>query len=156
MSNVFAMAGSQIFIGTTAAASSASDFSSDSYTEITPAETIGDFGDTATDVKFLGIGDSRARHLKGSLDAGTIQLTCGRDDTDPGQLACLAAFTSPLDFNFKVLWNNAATLGGTKGVTYFRGKVMSKKNVNGTGPDNVLKRLFDIGINSAQVEIEPT
>lgn len=153
---IFAMAGSKIYIGTTAAASDETEFAADSYTEITPAETIGDFGDTATDVKFLGIGDSRAQHLKGSKDAGTVQLTCGRDDTDAGQIACLAAFASPLDFNFKVEWNNAATLMGTKGITYFRGKVMSKKLVNGTGPDNVLKRQFDIGINTDQVEVEPT
>jgi hypothetical protein len=153
---IFAMAGSKIYIGTTAAAASETEFAADSYTEITPAETIGDFGDTATDVKFLGIGDSRAQHLKGSKDAGTIQLTCGRDDTDAGQIACVSAFASPLDFNFKILWNNAATLGGTKGVTYFRGKVMSKKLVNGTGPDNVLKRQFDIGINTDQIEVEPT
>jgi hypothetical protein len=153
---IFAMAGSKIYIGTTAAADDETEFAADSYTEIKPAETIGDFGDTATDVKFLGIGDSRAQHLKGSKDAGTIQLTCGRDDTDSGQLACVAAFASPLDFNFKIEWNNAATLMGSKGVTYFRGKVMSKKLVNGTGPDNVLKRQFDIGINTDQIEVEPT
>lgn len=153
---IFAMAGSKIYIGTTAAASDETEFAADSYTEIKPAETIGDFGDTATDVKFLGIGDSRAQHLKGSKDAGTIQLTCGRDDTDAGQQACVAAFDSPLDFNFKIEWNNAATLMGTKGITYFRGKVMSKKLVNGTGPDNVLKRQFDIGINTDQIEVEPT
>lgn len=156
MSQIFAMAGSQIFIGTTAAASDETDFAADSYTEITPAETIGDFGDVATDVKFLGIGDARAQHLKGSFDAGQMQLTCGRDDNDAGQIACLAAVLSPLDYNFKVLWNNAATLMGTKGVTYFRGKVMSKKFVNGTGPDNVLKREFTIGINTAQINILPT
>lgn len=153
---IFAVAGAKIYIGTTAAASDETEFAADSYTEITPAETIGDFGDTATDVKFLGIGDARAQHLKGSRDAGQMTLSVGRDDTDAGQIACLAAFDSALDFNFKIVWNNAATLMGTKGVTYFRGKVMSKKNVNGTGPDNVMKREFAIGINTAQVEVEPT
>jgi hypothetical protein len=111
--SIFATAGAKVYIGTTAAidftsyASALAAFAADTYVEVKPAETIGDFGDTATDVKFLGVSDSRAQHLKGSKDAGTQSLTFGYDATDPGQVAMKAAFLSPQDFNFKVLFNDA-------------------------------------------------
>lgn len=153
---IFATAGTKVYIGTTAAASTESDYAADTWTEIGTTEGIGDFGDTATDVPFKGLGDTRVQHLKGSFDAGNMALVCGRDDSDAGQQACISAFADPLDYNWKVLWNNAATSGGTKGITYFRGKVMDKKVVNGTGPDNVMRRQFTVGINTVQIEVAPT
>jgi hypothetical protein len=156
MSNIFALAGAKFYIGTTTAAADETDFAADTYVEVGSSETIGDFGDTAQDIQFTGLGDQRTQHLKGSFDAGTLQLTCARDDADPGQQAMLAAFADPLDYNFKIQWNNKATLAGTGGVTYFRGKVMSKSLTNGTGPNNVARRQFNIGINSEQIEVEPT
>lgn len=111
--NIFALAGAKFYLGTTAAidftsgATALAAFEADTYVEVTPMETIGDFGDTATDVKFLGIGDKRARHLKGSQDAGVQTLTAGFDATDLGQIAMKAAFNSPQDFNAKVVFNDA-------------------------------------------------
>jgi len=110
---IFATAGSKFYLGTTASvdfttyASALAAFAADSYTEVTPMETIGDFGDSSTDVKFLGIGDSRAQHLKGSKDAGVQTLTAGFDATDDGQIAMKAAYLSPQDFNAKIVFNDA-------------------------------------------------
>ncbi|RWB66575.1 hypothetical protein [Mesorhizobium sp.] len=110
---IFATAGAKFYIGTTldvdftSYASALADFQADTYTEVTPMETIGDFGDSSTDVKFLGIGDSRARHLKGSKDAGVQQLTAGFDASDAGQVAMKAAYLSPQDFNAKIVFNDA-------------------------------------------------
>lgn len=110
---IYATAGAKFYIGTTASvdftdySSALADFAADSYTEVKPSETIGDFGDTSTDVKFLGIGDSRAQHLKGSKDAGTQNLVFGFDAADAGQIAMKAAYASPQDFNAKVVFNDA-------------------------------------------------
>ncbi|TGU44633.1 hypothetical protein EN788_22210 [Mesorhizobium sp. M2D.F.Ca.ET.145.01.1.1] len=110
---IFATAGAKFYLGTTLAvdfttySSALANFAADTYVEVKPMETIGDFGDTSTDVKFLGIGDSRARHLKGSSDAGVQQLIAGFDATDLGQIAVKAAKASPQDFNAKILFNDA-------------------------------------------------
>jgi len=113
---IYATAGSKVYLGTTAAidftsyATALAGFAADSYTEIKPSETIGDFGDTFTDVKFLGVGDSRAQHLKGSKDGGVQQRTFGFDATDPGQIATKAAFASPNDYNHKIVFNDTPSV----------------------------------------------
>lgn len=239
---IYALAGAKFSIGTSAAidfttpATALAAFVADTYLEVKPSETIGDFGDTATDVPFTGLGDQRTQHLKGTFDGGTVQLTCGYDAGDAGQNAMRAAFKSPNDFNFKVAYNDAPTpysagvavtiaspgvftqanhgfiaddtvkfsttgalptgltagttyyviaaglttgayevsltKGGTAvvttgtqsgvhtatsvpspSVTYWRGKVMSFKRVNGTGPNNVIKLQCDVSINTDQIEV---
>lgn len=154
--SLFTAADAHVYIGTTADASDETDFAADTYTEITPVETIGDFGDQAQDVTFTGITDSRTQHVKGSTDAGTMQLTCAWKASDAGQIALKAAFDSPLDYNFKVVFNDPATVNGTGTTVYFRGKVMSFRRVLGTGPNNVIKLQANVGINSDQIEVAPT
>lgn len=113
---IYATAGARVYIGTTASVDFTSSttalasFVADSYTEIKPSETLGDFGDTSTDVKFLGIGDSRAQHLKGSKDGGMQTRTFGFDATDPGQIALKAAYASPNDYNHKITFNDTPTV----------------------------------------------
>lgn len=154
---IYSLAGAKVSIGSARSTKPASvaDFT-DTYTQIGETETLSDFGDTAADVPFTGLTDGRTQHLKGTLDGGTADITCGRDDADAGQAAVRAALASPLDYNFKIEWNNAATAGGTGGITYFSGKVMATPLVNGTGPNNVMKRKFTIGVNSAQYDVAPT
>lgn len=153
---VYSAAGLAFHIGTVLDASTQSEFAADSYTEVLEVESVGDFGDSAADVPFTSLKDARTRHLKGSKDAGVVSVICGRDNANSGQDAMRSAFDSNFDFNFKVVWPNRITSGGTDGVTYFRGKVMSRSNVNGTGPNNVLRQQFNIGITSALVEVDPT
>lgn len=154
---IFALAGATFAIGTTKAAADATTFAADTYSTVGEAESITDFGDTATDVAFTGLTDARTQHLKGTVDGGTMTLVCARDDADAGQAALLAAFDSNLDYNFKITWNNAITpTTGTKGVTYWRGKVMERKLTNGSGPNNVMKRTFMISVNTAQVDVAAT
>lgn len=153
MADIFAVAGAKVYIGTTTAAADETDFAADTYTEIGLVETIGDFGDTAADVTFTGLSDQRTQHLKGSFDAGTMQLTCGRDDSDAGQAALISAFASPQPYNFKIEWNDGDGTPDSGSVSYFRGRVMSKSLTNGTGPNNVARRQFNIGISSEILDI---
>jgi hypothetical protein len=147
--------GVQIFIGTTVAAENLSQFLSDSYTLIGETEDLGEFGDEAEEVTFASLADGRLRKLKGVRNAGTMALIVGDDPADAGQSALIVAEASVLDYNFKVVLNDPLTDGGTPSEHYFRGKVMSKRLAVGT-VNNVLRRTFNIGVNSAIIEVDPT
>lgn len=151
MASKYTLAGTVVSIGTTAAidftsaTTAKTAFAADTYTVIGGTETISDFGDTATDVSFTGLGDSRTEHLKGSTDGGTLEITCADDTTDAGQAAVLAA-SSPTDqgeYNLKIAYQNGD-------VGYIKGPIMGFSRVNGTGPNNVAKRKFTIGNNHGE------
>lgn len=143
-------AGAKIYIGTTVAATNLSGFEADTYTEIKEVEDLGEFGDESAEVEFTSIGDSRKRRYKGTRDAGVLELVCGRDPLDPGQVAALAAEQVKDAYNFKVVVNDAP-VGGTPTTYYFRALVMSAKNSFGT-VDNIVKVTFNLAINSAIIE----
>jgi hypothetical protein len=153
---LYTLAGTKVSIGTSAAVDFTgtnteilTDFAGDTYIVIGETETISDFGDTATDVTFTGLGDARTRHLKGSTDGGTAQITVGDQPTDAGQaavrLACVP--TNQAEYNVKFEWRNGD-------VSYIRGPLMGFGRVNGTGPNNVAKRQFSIS-NSYGEFIDP-
>ncbi len=102
----------------------------DAYTKIGGTETISDFGDTATDVTFTGVEDSRTEHLKGSTDGGSLEITCADDTTDPGQILVKAA-SAPTDqneYNIKLEYQNGD-------VGYIKGPIMGFSRVNGDRPE---------------------
>jgi hypothetical protein len=145
---LYSLAGTVVSIGTTAAIDFTSDssaktaFAADTYTAIAKTETLNDFGDTAADVAFTGLADSRTEHLKGSTDGGTVEITMGEVSTDSGQQAVKAAAAAGVqdEYNFKIAWPNGDT-------AYYRGPVMAFSRVNGTGPNNVMKRKFSFSNN---------
>jgi hypothetical protein len=147
--------GVQIFIGTTISAENLSQYLSDSYTEISEVEDLGEFGDEAEEVTFASLADGRLRKLKGVRNAGTMALIVGDDPADAGQAALVTAEADVLDYNFKVVLNDKLTDSGTPSEHYFRGKVMSKRLAVGT-VNNVLRRTFNIGVNSEIIEVDPT
>lgn len=150
-------AGARLFIGTANSDRNSvlGDYQADSYIEVAEIEDMGEFGDESETVTFASLADGRTRKLKGTRDAGTMALVVGQDMTDEGQIAMEAAEASPLDFNFKVVLNDAITLGGTGSQHYFIGKVMSKRSNVGS-VNNVIRRNFSIGINSAITPVDPT
>lgn len=131
------------------------DYQADSYVEVGEIEDLGEFGDESERVKFTGLQDGRTRTLKGPRDAGEMPIVVGDDMTDEGQVAMAAAEASPLDFNFKVVLNDAVTIGGNGSEHYFIAKVFSKRRNVGQA-NNVVRRNFAIGINSAITEVNPT
>lgn len=154
--------GSKIYIGSASSIDTTQDnatviaaFAADSYTKIGEAEDIGEYGDEAEQLEFTALEDGRKRKLKGPKDAGTIAVVTGADPLDPGQIAMVAAEGSNLDFNFKVELNDAVSLSGTPSVDYFKGKVMSKRKGVGN-VSNIVRRTFNVGINSAVFEVAPT
>lgn len=148
--------GVQFFIGTTTVAENLSQFLTDTYTEVGEVEDLGEFGDESEAVTFASLADGRLQKLKGVRDAGTLALIVGADDADAGQDALIVAEAEDaLDFSFKVVLNDKATIGGTPSEHYFRGKVMSKRLGVGT-VNNVLRKTFNIGVNSAIISIDAT
>lgn len=124
----FATAGSKVYIGDELAMKSADfvegDFSSVTWTEITGLDTIGTFGDTSQSITQSIINEARDKTIKGTRNAGTLEISANIDYADAGQLAAIAAEKSTQDFAFKVEFNDAPT-GGTPSTRLFVGKVMS-------------------------------
>ena len=148
-------AGSKFFLGTTQAAVAQADFEADSYVEVGEVEDLGTIGDKASEQSFTALGDRRVRKVKTSYDAGTMSVKSGFDGSDDGQAALVAAFATDFDYNIRVELNDQLTIGGTPTILYFRGKVMSKPYTIGA-VTNIVRRTFDVGINSAIIEVPAT
>lgn len=152
-----AASGTRLFIGSVADSLSPdlADYQGDSYVEVEEVESVGDFGDASEAVNFIALSDARVRKLKGPRDAGTCPVVCGDFPGDPGQVALIAAEATPFDYHFKVVGNDALTLGGDNSESFFCAKVMGKKKSVGAA-NNVVKRTFDLGINSDIIEVAST
>lgn len=152
---IFATAGSKVFIGTVLAEKSvdfvASEFTAQLWVQINSLESIGSFGDAAETVQFKDIGKGRVTKLKGTRDAGTMELVAGIDYKDPGQIALLAAEKSIHDFAFKVEFNDAPD-GGTPSQRLFIAKVMSASEALDSA-DNVMKLNSSLAINSNIIRV---
>jgi len=153
--------GARFYIGTTqsidetSSVTALADFEADSYVEVGEVEDLGEFGDQSDEVNFTALGDGRVRKIKGPRNAGSMNLVVGSDSNDEGQDAMIAAEAQTLDYNFKVVANDAVTIGGNASVRYFRGKVMSKRENFGNA-SNVVRRTFAVGVNSAVYEVAAT
>ena len=150
----------KIYVGTTTAidfttdAGAIDDFEADTWKEVKNVEDLGEFGDESNEISYGVIGEGRMFRLKGARDAGTIALVCVRDAFDDGQRALIAAEKTSHDYNFKVEVGDDPA-GGTPTIYYFRALVMSAKNAFG-GVGDVVKTAFNIGVNSAILEVVAT
>jgi len=154
---IFASSGAMLYIGSQNSNRNTllADYQADSYVEVGEIESLGEFGDESGDITFTSLNDARVRHLKGPRDAGSMPIVVGDDMKDDGQTAMEAAEASPLDFNIKVVLNNAITIGGSGSQHFFIGKVMSKRRNVGDA-NAVTRKTFNVGINSAITEVDPT
>lgn len=156
MSGIFATAGSRVYIGQVMTAQSAdfvsSDFDGNSWIEIGWLENIGQFGDESAEITFDAINQARTQKLKGTRNAGNMELVMGIDTADLGQIALRAAEATPYDYGFKVEFNDEST-GGTPSVRYFIAKVMTAREQLDTA-NNVVKMAATLGINSNIVRVD--
>ncbi len=143
--------GTRIYVGAAvsiAAADTLVEFQAMSaWTEITPVESIGAFGDSANDVTFAAIGDSRVRHAKGARDAGRFDLVVAHDPIDAGQLALDAAQATNSQYAFRVDLPDSPGPTYTSSVLYFRALVQGNPMNIGTN-DNVIRKTYSIGLQS--------
>jgi Phage tail protein. len=147
---IFATNGTRIFVGPVIEVSDedlvAADFTALTYTIIGETSSIGSFGDTANEVTFASLTNGRQRRLKGTRDAGTLELTCGLDATDAGQLALKAGEKTTENYAFKVEFPSGA-------VRYF-GAMIGSAVENVSEVDNVLSLTTTLWVNSNIVAVE--
>lgn len=133
MSHLFATAGSKLFIGPVKAFNgtdfTASDFPEDgaealTFTEVGGTTNLGSAGDTANLITSDQIARQRTRKLKGTRNAGSMEVLCDLDYADAGQLALIAAEKTQSTYAFKLQFNDAPA-GGTPSIRYFVALVMS-------------------------------
>ena len=148
-------AGSRFFIGGAGEPADLAAFQAHSYIEVGEIENLGEVGDESQVVQFASLADGRMRKLKGVRDAGTMNIICGLDDSDAGQDAMIAAEAEPLNYAFKIQLNNPLTLGGTGGIKFYFGQVLSKR-INIGDVNNVIRYNFNVGVNSGLTEVDPT
>lgn len=116
------------------------------WVEVKQVESIGEFGDQATDVTFAALGDSRVRHAKGARDAGTMAIVVGHDPVDAGQLAITAAQETNDEYAFRVVLPDGPA-GMSDSERYLRGLVASAR-LNVGANDNVIRTTFNVLISS--------
>lgn len=160
MTNITTSANAEFAIGTTASidttdsTTAITDFETDSYEIVGEVESIPAFGDQVSAVNFTALSDNRVRKLKGSRDAGTIDLTVAFKVGDAGQVALKDALDDETqdDYNFRVEINDGTSAGSNTQV-YFFGKVMSRSVEVGSA-DNVIRATVQVAINSAIYQVD--
>ena len=154
MSDLFPVAGMRIYIGGVKATQStdfvASDFASESWTEIDGWETVGAFGDTAQLITTQLVNRNRDIKQKGTANAGSMQCQFAQIDGDAGQQALFAASvgTNKSNYAFRVDGNET----GTPSKRYFVGLAMGFAEQGGSA--NTIRMVqCQIEINSNVVRV---
>ena len=153
---VYATNGARLYIGGALAAKSTDfvqgDFSSQTWEEIGETESLGSVGDTAAEITFDSIPGQRTRRLKGTRNAGAMEVVCGIDYEDAGQQALIAAERTPHDYAFRLVFNGAPP-SGTPSERMFVAKVGSVAEALDSA-NNVMKLNTSLWVNSNVVKID--
>lgn len=153
---IYATAGSKLYIGAALAAKSTdfveADFTPQTWVEIGEIEGLGTLGDASTEISFDAISSQRTRRLKGTRNAGSMEVVAGLDYDDPGQLAVIAAEKTPHDYAFRLVLNDAPP-GGTPSERLFVAKVASAAEAL-DGANSVMKLNMTLWVNSNVVKVD--
>lgn len=153
---IYATNGSKLYIGAALAAKSTdfveADFASQTWVEIGEIEALGTLGDAANEISFDSISSSRTRRLKGTRNAGSMEVVAGLDYDDPGQLAVIAAEKTPHDYAFRLVLNDAPP-GGSPSERLFVAKVASAAEAL-DGANSVMKLNMTLWVNSNVVKVD--
>jgi hypothetical protein len=112
--SLFPVAGSHIYIGGVLSDKNAdfvaSDFTSQTWTEIDGWSQAGTIGDAGALITTPLINRGRDAKQKGTANAGSMQNIFAFNASDAGQLALIAASlpSNKNNYAFKILWNDAA------------------------------------------------
>lgn len=150
MAELYAVAGSKIYIGgvleTKAANFAAGDFSSQTWVEIDGWETMGSSGDASEVISTQLINRNRVIKQKGTANAGSYEMQFAVIDGDAGQVALKAARGTQDNYAFKVAYSSGE-------VEYFIALVMSHTKPGGNA-NTVLMLSATLEINSNIVEVD--
>lgn len=152
---IHATAGAKLFIGGTKPMPSedltASDFEGESWVEIKELESLGTVGDAAEEVEFAAIGQARTRRMKGTRSSAPMEIVCGIDYQDAGQLALIAAEKTSGNYAFKIEFPDAPA-GGTPSERMFVAIVGSAAEAYDTA-NSVMRLNASLWVNSNIVRV---
>lgn len=147
-------AGAKLYIATAAGTvpSTSGAYAALTYRECEQTEAIGALGDSTAEVTFTGLGDARTQKLKGSSDAGNLDVTMAFNSealtasptTGQGLLLAASNDTSSDNYRFK------RTLDGV--TEYFSGMVGSFV-IDVSGANNIVMLTSQIRVNSAIIRV---
>lgn len=153
---IYATNGAKLFIGGALASKSTdfilTDFASQTWVEIGETEALGSLGDASAEITFDSIAANRTRRLKGTRNAGSMEVVCGIDYDDPGQIALLAAEKTIFDYAFKLELNDAPP-SGTPSERYFVAKIGTAVEALDSA-NSVMKLQASLWINSNVVKVD--
>jgi hypothetical protein len=106
-------AGTSLYIGTTASVAA-----TDTYQLVGEVVNIPEYGRQYNVVKHNPLSTRGTLKVKGSYDDGEISVELAKDASDLGQQALITALDADLDYNFKIVFNDAvAAVAATVTVT---------------------------------------
>ncbi|MHA6692048.1 phage tail tube protein [Devosia sp. A449] len=148
-----AAAGTKLFISSMPIASSAAlaVYEAAIYVEVKGIEDLGEFGDEAEVVTFTTLEDSRVRKLKGTSNAGAIELVVGRNAADPGQIALRAATKTRDTYGFKIELDDAPAAGEPS--TFYMAALVMSGRVSVGEANDVVRQTFNLEIDSEPLEV---
>lgn len=150
----FAAAGSRLYIGSAPIDDKDTDFvdadfSSVTWEEVSPLETIGSVGDNASEITFDELGRQRTTVLKGPRRAPTLEISAALNYQNAGQTRLLEAEKTNVNYPLRIVFNDAPATGSapTPSERKMIGLIMS---VNETVQDanSVLMLTASIAVNS--------
>lgn len=136
-----------VSIGSTGITHTQLAYEADTFQVIGGIESIGEYGDQAAEVTFTGLTDARVQKLKGSRNAGTLNIQMAFLGTDAGQadLITAEADNTSANYAFKVEYPDGE-------VRYFAGQVASVVESVG-GADSVLMLTCEVRINTSIIKV---
>lgn len=153
---IYATNGARLYIGGAMDTKSTDfvegDFGSQTWVEIGETENLGTVGDTSSEIAFDSINAQRTRRLKGTRNAGSMDIVCGIDPDDAGQQALHLAEKTPHDYAFRIVLNDAPA-GGSPSERLFVAKVASVAEAFDTA-NSVMKLNASLWVNSNVVKID--
>jgi hypothetical protein len=132
MSDVFTSAGTTISIGAALPATfTKAGYEAVTWTAIGEIVDAGEFGRIYNSVSHNPLGDRRTIKRKGSYNDGTITLQLGRDTSDAGQIALIAALASDDSYSIRVVLQDTAHLYTTAQVMSYTTNIGSVDQITG-------------------------
>ena len=134
------------------------------FIEVEQTEALGALGDTTAEVTFTGLGDARVQKLKGSSDAGTLDLSMAYNEnafgsplTGQGWLLVAADDTSSNNYFFKrVLGDGSVGSPLGEGTTEYCSGLVGSFTVSVDSADSIVMLNSQVRVNSSIVRVAAT
>lgn len=130
------------------------DYEALTWLQIKSLGNMGEVGSKTNVLTYPTWDTTVIQKAKGMTDAGSPTLEFARIPTDPGQIALRSAANSNLNYAFKMVRNDPASVGGVGTVMYNRGLVMGPERPMGKNEDFDLE-VFTLALNQKEVVVNP-